>query len=179
MSVQQAVGVAALVATAGGVALFWERIRDCFGCGRPRSAGGGGATTPHGNPLPPVLHLVLGPRATVERRVIIIGDIHGCPGEGGAVGLHGGVACNGGSALHCAPQAAPHTAPLLPPPHSTHTSAAELRLLLDLLEYRRGRDLLLSVGDLVNKGPDSEKVKRAWQGGTPWEWGNGVAHGHG
>ena len=43
----------------------------------------------------------------------------------------------------------------LPPP------ADELRALLEKLQYRRGVDLLLAVGDLVNKGPDSEQVGAA------------------
>ena len=43
----------------------------------------------------------------------------------------------------------------LPPP------ADELRALLEKLQYRRGVDLLLAVGDLVNKGPDSQQVGAA------------------
>lgn len=36
--------------------------------------------------------------------------------------------------------------------------AEELQVLLDKLAFRKGVDLLLSVGDLVNKGPDSEQA---------------------
>ncbi|EFN51188.1 hypothetical protein CHLNCDRAFT_141350 [Chlorella variabilis] len=70
--------------------------------------------TPHGNPAPKELHVVLPPSATMWRRIIVVGDIHGCP--------------------------------------------EELQALLDKVRYRKGVDLLVSVGDLVNKGPDSEKV---------------------
>jgi predicted phosphodiesterase len=73
-------------------------------------------TTPEGNPLPRTLHAVLGEPATRYRRVIVVGDVHGC--------------------------------------------VAELRLLLDRLYYRSGVDLLVCVGDLVNKGPDSPGVLR-------------------
>lgn len=41
-----------------------------------------------------------------------------------------------------------------------HGCAAELRALLDRLAYRRGVDVLLLVGDLVNKGPASAEVLR-------------------
>lgn len=54
-------------------------------------------------------------------------------------------------------------------------AAGELRALLDRLQYRRGTDLLLSVGDLVNKGPDSEKVGS----GKREMWGLGKAQGLG
>lgn len=37
-------------------------------------------------------------------------------------------------------------------------AADELQALLQKLGYRRGPDVLLSVGDLVNKGLDSEQV---------------------
>lgn len=67
-----------------------------------------------GNPLPRVVHAVLPEATTRHRRVVILGDVHGCP--------------------------------------------AELQRLLDRLEYRKGVDVLLSVGDLVNKGPDSPEV---------------------
>ncbi len=48
--------------------------------------------------------------------------------------------------------------------HPDH--ADELQALLDKFAYRKGVDLLLCVGDLVNKGPDSEKV-----GGGFWRCG--------
>lgn len=34
-----------------------------------------------GNPAPKELHVVLPPSATMWRRIIVVGDIHGCPGE--------------------------------------------------------------------------------------------------
>eukprot|EP00887_Chlorella_sp_A99_P000920 scaffold5.g920.t1 len=71
---------------------------------------------PAGNPLPRVQHATLPEVATRQRRVIVVGDIHGCPDE--------------------------------------------LQRLLDRLSFRPGVDLLLSVGDLVNKGPDSAEVLR-------------------
>lgn len=37
-----------------------------------------------GNPSPPVAHAVLTPEETQYKRVIIVGDIHGCPGEAAA-----------------------------------------------------------------------------------------------
>ena len=70
--------------------------------------------TPEGNPLPHRAHLLLPEPATRHRRIIIIGDIHGCAGE--------------------------------------------LRSLLDKCSYRKGVDIAISVGDLVNKGPSSLDV---------------------
>ena len=80
-----------------------------------------------GLPLPPIVHAVLDPASdarSARGRIIIVGDVHGC--------------------------------------------TAELRELLDKLQYRPppgktssgggdgggGGDLLVFVGDLVNKGPD-------------------------
>ena len=34
-----------------------------------------------GNPLPPVVHATLDTERIGDGRVIVIGDIHGCPGE--------------------------------------------------------------------------------------------------
>ena len=39
-----------------------------------------------------------------------------------------------------------------------HACFQELQALLDLCLYRPGVDLLVSVGDLINKGPEPEKV---------------------
>lgn len=61
-----------------------------------------------------MFHQVLPESTTRHRRVIIIGDIHGC--------------------------------------------ATELRSLLDKCSYRKGVDIAISVGDLVNKGPESLDV---------------------
>lgn len=67
--------------------------------------------TPEGNPMPPIVHQVIPSRSTLHRRVIIVGDVHGC--------------------------------------------ASEFQRLLDRCSYRHGVDILISVGDLVNKGPSS------------------------
>lgn len=50
--------------------------------------------------------------------------------------------------------------------------AEELQALLDKVRYRKGVDLLVSVGDLVNKGPDSEKVGRQAERGVAVTYGN-------
>ncbi len=34
-----------------------------------------------GNPLPPVVHAELAPGELGDGRVLVIGDVHGCPGE--------------------------------------------------------------------------------------------------
>lgn len=73
-------------------------------------------TTPAGLPLPPIVHATL-PPALAGRRTIIVGDIHGC--------------------------------------------AAELGALLAKVRFDRRTDLLVSVGDAVNKGPDSLGTVRA------------------
>ncbi len=61
----------------------------------------------------------------------------------------------------------PSVTPPPPPPTPPYTPflsrAGELQALLDKLRYRQGVDVLLSVGDLVNKGPDSEKVRPMWR----------------
>lgn len=69
-----------------------------------------------GNPLPAVVHQILPPTATHSRRVLVVGDVHGC--------------------------------------------AEELQRLLDKCYFRKGTDLLIQVGDLVNKGPLSLDVLR-------------------
>ena len=83
---------------------------------------------PAGNPLPRPLHDWLPEAATEGRRVLLIGDIHGCYME-----------------------------------------------LLDLLEkcgYQPGVDLIVSVGDLVNKGPQSVQVGAgAGSAAAPWAMG--------
>lgn len=72
-------------------------------------------TTPEGNSIAlDAAHISL--PNTHNRRVIIVGDVHGCAGE--------------------------------------------LRSLLDRCFYRRGVDILIFVGDLVNKGPASADVVR-------------------
>lgn len=106
-------------------------------------------------------HVVLPASATVGRRTIIVGDIHGCPGP-----WRGGRGCQGqagaagtGDEPRSTLSLARSLAPFLRAPSPMHTD--ELRALLLKLGYSRGRDLLLSVGDLVNKGPDSEQA-RCW-----------------
>lgn len=66
--------------------------------------------------MPGCAHVVLPESSTHHRRIIIIGDLHGCSGE--------------------------------------------LQALLDRCYYRRGVDVVISVGDLVNKGPGSIEVLR-------------------
>ncbi|KAL6766805.1 hypothetical protein ACKKBG_A37415 [Auxenochlorella protothecoides x Auxenochlorella symbiontica] len=73
--------------------------------------------TPYGNRLPPRIHDRLSLSQTVGRRVVVIGDVHGC--------------------------------------------ASELDRLLAALA--RPDDLLVVVGDLVNKGPASPQVLRLVQ----------------
>lgn len=41
--------------------------------------------------------------------------------------------------------------------------ARELEDLLEKVKFRRGRDVLVTVGDLVNRGPDSLATFRLWQ----------------
>jgi predicted phosphodiesterase len=72
-----------------------------------------------GNAFPRRPHLVLPESTTRHRRIIIIGDIHGC--------------------------------------------SDELRSLLDKCSYRKGVDIAISVGDLVNKGPSSLDVLKIIQ----------------
>jgi predicted phosphodiesterase len=67
--------------------------------------------TPEGNQLPRVVHSVIPPSATLGRRVILVGDVHGCRDE--------------------------------------------VERLLNRLYFRPAVDILVFVGDLVNKGPDS------------------------
>lgn len=67
-----------------------------------------------GNSPPRVWHAVLPASATGGRRVILVGDVHGC--------------------------------------------VEELRRLLRKCGYRRGEDIVVQVGDLVNKGPASAEV---------------------
>ncbi|KAL4439849.1 hypothetical protein ABPG75_002850 [Micractinium tetrahymenae] len=98
---------------AGGAVLIGQSLWEVWRAAQAR-ARRPNSTTPHGNPPPKVAHAVLTPEETQYKRIIILGDIHGCPDE--------------------------------------------LQSLLDKVQYRQGVDLLLSVGDLVNKGPDSEKV---------------------
>lgn len=109
MGISAQIGLGLVVA--GGAVLVGQSLWEVW---RAAGARARRSLTPHGNPPPRVAHAVLAPRDTQYKRVIIVGDIHGCPDE--------------------------------------------LQALLDKLQYRRGVDLLLSVGDLVNKGPDSEKV---------------------
>lgn len=107
MVLYEQLGVGLIVA--GGVVILAQQAFMAAKASRARRP-----VTPHGNPPPKVVHAVLPPAATRFKRVILLGDIHGCP--------------------------------------------VELQALLDKVGYRKGVDLLLSVGDLVNKGPDSEKV---------------------
>lgn len=65
--------------------------------------------------MPYRFHHVLPTSTTRGRRVLIVGDIHGCH--------------------------------------------AELQALLAKCDYRPGEDVLLLVGDLVNKGPMSKQVR--------------------
>lgn len=172
---------------AGGGALLATKLADVLQQARQRVQLG---RTPCGNPLPREVHAVLPADETANKRIIIVGDIHGCAGGCGL-----GTACVRllwgrrrawqADLLHIV---APHHGPMMPcqchaiMPCCTHASlpclpchampqhvslslprralhADELEALLQKLGYRRGEDLLLSVGDLVNKGPDSEKVR--------------------
>lgn len=69
---------------------------------------------PVGNFLPRHIHAVLPERVTRNRRIIILGDVHGC--------------------------------------------IDEFNHILQLCSYEADSDILLSVGDLVNKGPSSLSV---------------------
>jgi len=70
--------------------------------------------SPEGNRIIGDVHAVLPETATRHRRVIIVGDIHGC--------------------------------------------YTEFQTLLDKCYFRKGVDILITVGDLVNKGPGSPQV---------------------
>ncbi|KAL4439822.1 hypothetical protein ABPG75_002823 [Micractinium tetrahymenae] len=72
------------------------------------------------NPLPFPLHDTLDPATSRGRRVLIVGDVHGCYGE----------LCD----------------------------------LLDACAYDEGQDVLISVGDACNRGPDSLAVLRFFLG---------------
>ncbi|KAL4853877.1 5'-adenylylsulfate reductase 3 [Chlorella vulgaris] len=97
----------------------WLLARKCYFW----ACGWRGGSTPNGNPMPYRLHHVLPTSTTRGRRVLIVGDIHGC-----------------------------------------HT---ELQALLAKCDYRPGEDVLLFVGDLVNKGPMSKQVLEFVRDGGP------------
>jgi hypothetical protein len=86
----------------------WLLARRCLQACR------GALLTPCGNPLPPRLHEVVDEQLTIGRRVLLVGDVHGC--------------------------------------------FEELQELLRKCGYREGEDVLILVGDLVNKGPRSAEV---------------------
>ena len=54
-----------------------SRVLDALQQARARVQAG---RTPCGNPLPREVHAVLPPSETANRRIIIVGDIHGCAG---------------------------------------------------------------------------------------------------
>lgn len=84
-------------------------------------------------PLPPIVHRVLRRHeAPPGTRVLIVGDIHG--------GL-------GNSEHYSLSMTITHTRTIV-----LHTGCLdELRSLLDRCEFRPAEDVLVSVGDLVNK----------------------------
>lgn len=79
----------------------------------------GCSKTPEGNKPPRIRHAIIQPSKTKNRRVIIVGDVHGC--------------------------------------------LDELQTLLSLCGYQHGMDLVIQVGDLVNKGPYSSNVLKVAQ----------------
>ncbi|KAI3431836.1 hypothetical protein D9Q98_010588 [Chlorella vulgaris] len=97
----------------------WLLARKCYFW----ACGWRGGSTPNGNPMPYRFHHVLPTSTTRGRRVLIVGDIHGCH--------------------------------------------AELQALLAKCDYRPGEDVLLLVGDLVNKGPMSKQVLEFVRDGGP------------
>lgn len=62
---------------AGGGALLATKLADVLQQARQRVQLG---RTPCGNPLPREVHAVLPAAETADRRIIIVGDIHGCAG---------------------------------------------------------------------------------------------------
>lgn len=144
-----------------------SRVMEALQQARARVQAG---RTPCGNPLPREVHAVLPPSETANRRIIIVGDIHGCAGGAGREPGESRQSGAGRGSRSFEPGSRGTLPSLLslaqPPPrarspmlaHVRAAAAEELAALLAKVGYRRGVDLLLSVGDLVNKGPDSEKV---------------------
>lgn len=82
---------------AGGGALLASRLREMLQQARQNAQPG---RTPCGNPLPREVHAVLPAAETANKRIIIVGDIHGSAG-GQRVGLRRGW-CAWEAGWHCA-----------------------------------------------------------------------------
>ena len=89
---------------------------------------------------------------TQGRRVLLIGDIHGCFDE-----LQAGAARGQQPHARGCWRAACAACPSCLPPSQP---ACHSQDLLALCGYQEGLDVVVSVGDLVNKGPDSLQVRR-------------------
>ena len=117
-----------------------------------------------GNPLPLQLHAYLPEAATLGRRVLVVGDIHGGGAAQGAAHASLFQPCGPARWARSAPPS-PHPR-ASPPLHAVPACCAaagcyeELLDLLDKCSYAPGEDVLVLVGDLVNKGPRSAEVRR-------------------